>query len=369
MLKINGTRAPGLLLALACLVVTCLALGTPRTASAATLCPSVPAEQLTPLEQAQRLKICQETRRLEIDNDRNEGALGDLLAFGPLVTALAAIIAVGLTFFKQQRDKSREAAQDRGQPQLELQSRCDEQFATATGNLGSEAAGLQAAGASSLLRIQQRSDSELQREIVLFCAAQLRIGVGDRVRQIVMEVFEKALRASFTDTSAEPALRDLSLDGAQIPGLNLADVDLMRIPFSANRANLVGAILRGADLWGLKAFEADLRESDCAKVNFGPAVLNGAICRRSNFAGASLSSSKWRDADVSGATFMGARLQSADFRCAILQGVEFSHANLNDAFFVGAHVDTATMRTILKANNWRKAHFDPVQQSAIAALS
>lgn len=361
--KRNVSRSILSLVALS--AVAWLALCPPVAAGAASTCPPLTGAQLPPLDEAQRQKLCQETRKLEIDNQRSAGALGDILALAPFLTALAAIATLGLASVKQQADKSRQRKEDRQQRALELQTRFDEQFADAIGNLGSEAAGLQAAGASSLLRLQQRSDTGFQREILLFCAAQLRIGVGDRVRQIVVEVFENALRTVFAVELAPHAAVTLSLEGAKAPRLNLAGVNLKGISVDFTRAELPGATLRQAEIWGLKADSSDISNSDCAKVNLGPAVLNNVNCRRTRFSGARLSSSKWRNADVSGATFIGAKLQSADFRGAVLQGVNFNHADLNDAYFDGAVVDLATIQTIVKANNWRKAHFDPRQRASI----
>lgn len=335
-------------------------------AAAEIVCPALTASTATS-QQLQDLKTCQEARKLEIDNSRNASWLGAVLAVAPFVTALVAVAAFAAGFWKQQNDKSRQARQDLGQRALEVQSRFDGQFAAATANLGSESTGLQAAGASSLLRLQRGDNADFQLEIILFCSAQLRIGVAERVRRIVTEVLEKALRATLSPDGSAGRLGELSLADAEAPRLDLAGLKMRNIHVDLSGAKLQGAHLREADLWKVTAESVDLSGADCAKTNFGPALLNGSTCRRTDFSGGKFSSSKWRGADLSGSTFVGASLQSADFRGATLQGVRFDHADLNDAYFATAVIDQATYASIRGVGNWRKAHFDAAQLRVLEA--
>ena len=104
------------------------------------------------------------------------------------------------------------------------------------------------------------------------------------------------------------------------------------------------------------------------KVNLENARLSGAILqearlmkarlRNTHFHGAILISANLKKADLRGARFQRARLQSAHFDKAVVLGAGFEDANLKDTFFLGTRFDNASLKSILRARNWEKAHFD-----------
>jgi uncharacterized protein YjbI with pentapeptide repeats len=84
-----------------------------------------------------------------------------------------------------------------------------------------------------------------------------------------------------------------------------------------------------------------------------------ALCRGADFSGAILVNAHLEDADLTDAKFYGARLQAAHLEGAKLVGAQFQQSNLADAYFIGAEFDFASKRSITRAVNWRKGHFDP----------
>ncbi|MDJ7440695.1 pentapeptide repeat-containing protein [Salmonella enterica] len=93
---------------------------------------------------------------------------------------------------------------------------------------------------------------------------------------------------------------------------------------SGSRANLRGADLRDADLYGANLRGANLRDADLYGANLRGANLYGADLRGANLRGANL-----YGADLRGANLRGANLYGADLRGANLYG-----ADLPDLTFV-----------------------------------
>jgi hypothetical protein len=134
-------------------------------------------------------KLAEEVRKLKFDNDRADSKFGLALAIGPFVTVIIAVLAFMATVFKQisdrekdriqradQQEKDRQQRADQqekdrqqraDQQEKDRQERFDQQFTTAIANLGSTEDGLRAAGAASLLRLQDSAAPSLQREILL----------------------------------------------------------------------------------------------------------------------------------------------------------------------------------------------------------
>ncbi|AFM54434.1 pentapeptide repeat-containing protein [Salmonella phage vB_SosS_Oslo] len=93
---------------------------------------------------------------------------------------------------------------------------------------------------------------------------------------------------------------------------------------SGSRADLRGANLRDANLYG-----ANLRGADLYGANLYGADLRGANLRDANLYGAEL-----RDANLRGANLYGAELRGANLRDANLYGANLRGANLPDLTFV-----------------------------------
>jgi len=332
-------------------------------------CASGAAAEPVPSPGADQLaydKLSEEVRKLKLDNDRADSGLGLALAAAPFITVLVAAVTFGAAALKQYRDNEAQRAADRSQQQKdrqqrtdqrerELQQRFDEQFTAAIVNVGSTEAGLQVAGAASLLRLQDSANASLQREILLYCAAQLRIGDNPRVQQVIKEIFLNALRL-ITSPDSGVILTELNLRGADLAGADLKGIDLRQLRLDLTGADLTGAILHSADLWRVQAARAVFAGADCRGVNFGPAMLRGADFRRAQLSGARLSSANVRAANLSGAVLRGAKLSSVHFENCIMNPTFFDHADINDAYFTGAKLDDVTLASLVTAQHRDTAH-------------
>ncbi|EKN7033777.1 pentapeptide repeat-containing protein [Salmonella enterica] len=103
---------------------------------------------------------------------------------------------------------------------------------------------------------------------------------------------------------------------------------------SGSRANLRGAYLSGADLFG-----ADLRDANLRGAYLSDADLRGADLRGADLRGADLS-----DADLRDANLRGAYLSDADLRGADLFGADLRDANLRGAYLSDADLSDADLR-------------------------
>jgi len=123
--------------------------------------------------------------------------------------------------------------------------------------------------------------------------------------------------------------------------------DSLREIVLANKANLSGADLSGADLSRANLFEADLSGADLSRANLYGADLSGANLSGANLygadlSGANLSGADLSRADLSGANLSGADLSGADLSRANLFGANLSGANLYGANLYGANLPIDT---------------------------
>ena len=366
----------------AVLVAAFIMLGTPVKASVAATVPQVPSARAaskpsttpsassqasqpnpqpspsstppSPHEGLDQKKLREEIRKLRIENDRSESVFGGLLAAAPFITALVAILTLGFTARNSRRESARQRSADRRQRKAEMQQRFDEIFTDAIKNLSSSDDAVRAAGAASMLRVSDTAKKPLQREVLIYVAAQLRLGVSEKVSPILKEVFEKAAAAVFSDSDS--SMREVVLRRADLSGIRMRNLSFRRAQLDLTEANLSGADLYESDMWSAKAPKAVLAGADCRKLNLGPADLREADLRRAQLAGAKMASSKLQGADLSGADLRGAKLQSAHFERAILIGVDFAFADVNDAYFTDAVMDVRTIETLRSAKNADKAH-------------
>lgn len=340
-------------------------------------CSAEPSTPSGTTEELARAKLAEEIRKLRFDTARAASGLGVALAAAPFVTVLVAIATFGAALFKQfgdreaqrnaeyaARDKDRQQREDQqnkdrqqreDQQNKDRQQRFDEQFMTAAAQVGAAEEGLQAAGAASLLRLQDSASDALQREILLYCAAQLRIRSSPSVQPIIKEVFEAAVRrVSVGDPAIRP--KTLNLAGADLTGIDLSNLDLRGVRVELTGANLNDANLSSADLWRVRADGATFLSSDCSNTNLGQASLVRSDFRRARLDGVRMSSANLRDADLSGATMRGARLQSAHFEGSVMNPTFLQRADINDTYFTGAHMDPATLHSLMEAKNRERAH-------------
>ncbi|EDF4547913.1 pentapeptide repeat-containing protein [Salmonella enterica] len=137
---------------------------------------------------------------------------------------------------------------------------------------------------------------------------------------------------SMREIGSRANLRGADLCGANLYGANLRGADLCG-------ANLYGANLRGADLCdanlrGADLCDANLRGADLCDANLRGADLCDANLRGANLRGANLYGANLRGADLCGANLYGANLRGADLCDANLRGADLCDANLPDLTFV-----------------------------------
>ena len=145
------------------------------------------------------------------------------------------------------------------------------------------------------------------------------------------------------------------------PGADLAGADLREANLWG--ADLAGADLREADLWGASLARASLARADLVGASLARADLTGANLRGANLMGANLMEANLRDANLRGAdlreanlrgaNLMGANLMEANLRDANLRGADLREANLR-----GAIIDDKCLETILTSRYWETANFD-----------
>ena len=104
------------------------------------------------------------------------------------------------------------------------------------------------------------------------------------------------------------------------------------------RANLYGANLCAANLYGANLYDANLRDADLYGANLYDANLRNADLRDADLYGANLRNADLRDADLCAANLCGANLRGANLYDANLRGANLYDANLRDADLYGANL-------------------------------
>jgi uncharacterized protein YjbI with pentapeptide repeats len=160
---------------------------------------------------------------------------------------------------------------------------------------------------------------------------------------------------------------DLNLDLARsrlrridLSGLDLHEADLAF-------ADLRHAKLGNTNMWRVLGYAVDVSKAALAGANLEEARWHTCRARETQFHDCRMTSAVLKEADLSGAEFFGSRLQGAHLERATLLGASFEGANLADAFFAGAKLDDAAVKSLSRALNWQKAHFDPEIAAAVAA--
>lgn len=97
------------------------------------------------------------------------------------------------------------------------------------------------------------------------------------------------------------------------------------------RADLRGANLQEAGLWGANLHRANLCKANLREANLWKANLRGANLRGADLWKANLRGANLRKADLRGANLRGARLCGANLCRADLRGVNLCEANLGEA--------------------------------------
>jgi uncharacterized protein YjbI with pentapeptide repeats len=128
-----------------------------------------------------------------------------------------------------------------------------------------------------------------------------------------------------------PRLSGAQLDGLSAPGANLREADLAQ-------ACLARAQLDAADLGQARLDRADLRGS-----SLRAAKLAGASARAAVFDGADLRAASLDEANLRGAQLRDARLEGAQLAKAELEGAQLCRALLDHANLAGANLRAANL--------------------------
>jgi hypothetical protein len=152
------------------------------------------------------------------------------------------------------------------------------------------------------------------------------------------------------------------LRGAVLRGADLRGAVLTRAVLRG--ADLTGAVLRGADLTGADLTGADLRGADLTRADLTGADLTGAVLRGADLTGAVLTGAVLTRADLTGAVLRGADLTGAVLRGAVLTGAVLRGAVLRGADLRGADL-TGAVLTPIRDDVWNVLDAAPAEVPAL----
>lgn len=157
--------------------------------------------------------------------------------------------------------------------------------------------------------------------------------------------------------------RSAHLDGLDLKGVALPNVDLRRADFRAStlaKASCVGTKFSQGKLTNTDFTEADLSQADLAGADLFKALLRHTLLRRANLRGAvmqqieaqhaSFIAANLSDAYLLMANLTGARLDAADLTGANLEAATLKSANLSLARLTGVNLKDADFTD---CNWWR----------------
>jgi uncharacterized protein YjbI with pentapeptide repeats len=297
-------------------------------------------------------KLRQEVNKLMLENNRLNNAWYNFSSYAALLTAIVAVSGVFLTIWKQFDERQK----DREQREFESRRHFDEIFNSIITNISSDNLSLQMSSAVSLFTFLKPEYYTFHEQVYLILLANLKLKLDQQVNDLLVKVFEKALRIRLSASQRinQPLKWELShtnLYRIDLSGLDLEDIDI-------GFADLRRANLKDANLFRIRGIEANLANARLSRSNLGEARLvranlSGAYLHATNLIAATL-----KETNLNEAQFYQAKMQSANLKNAILTGARFEQANLNDTYFTGAKFDQKALCSILKAENWDKAHFD-----------
>ncbi len=300
-------------------------------------------------------KLRQEVAKLQTENRKANSLLVFLVSNAGLLTMLLAIIGAIITIWKQIEERKK----DRQQRESENLRRIDEKFAAIVKDLGSDSVPIQAGAAVSILTFLQPRYEAFYEQVYLIILANLKIKKDKReeaTAELLLKAFEKAIRLliEFKMKQGEPIELDLShadLKRVNLAGLELSNTDL-------GYADMPNAVLEGANLFRARGYGANLRGARLSRANLNEARFKTAIFTDALFHESNLVAANMKETNLQHAQFHQAKLQSAHFENADLRGAQFNQANIDDAYFRGALLDDQALKSLLKAYNWKDAHFD-----------
>jgi uncharacterized protein YjbI with pentapeptide repeats len=349
------------------------------------------AQQRTERERLEIERLRKEIRRLDREHDRGFFTATNLALLGVAVPALIALLTLAVGSASQRRQRR------------------DEQFTAIVQDLAAEEPvrrlagllgvrpflGLREPGDDSRLARWRAGRAEAAtrhyRPMIFRLARELSRDRGAEIRRdararrpaepepcphhlaqisdnALGRTFAAVLRAHFPRLPTGRERRgELDLKEAYLSGGDLSRLDLQSIPLNGallEDARLTESVLDSVDLRRaclrrVRAERASLVQTRLEDSNLQAARLIEARMPGARMHGAVLVSAELRRTDLRRAWFSHAALQAAHLDGADIRGAHFEGADLNDAYFCGVTVDDDAVESILRADNWDQAYYDP----------
>lgn len=308
-------------------------------------------------------KLRQEIAQLTLENERLSSSWQVFSPFTTLLTAIVAVAGVFVTIWKQFDERQR----DRQQREFESRRRLDEKFTSIIVNISSDNRSLQMSSIVSLLTFLKPEYDTFHEQVYLILLANLKLKLDAQVNNLLVNAFEKALRIKLSTLreTAEVDKLDFShtnLYRIDLSGLNLRELDI-------GFADLRHANMKDVNLFRVRGIEANLEKCHLTRANLGEARLVRANLAEAHLHQANLVAATLKEATLKGTQFYQAKMQSAHLESADITGAQFEQADLKDTYFIGSKFDQQVLRSILKAKNWDKAHFDEEITVKLAELN
>jgi len=379
-----------LTIGLAIVIITNYLIGSQRQLSYKTL-------SGLPLEKMSKTQLEEEKLRQEIlkaDAEVQQQRLSRITSFGSVVTAFVAIAGVGITIWTTLAENTKQREEDRRQRQAEQEQRerervqreieslrqLNERFTYTVGELGAETSPGRVSAAVSMFSFLQSDSVSLHEQVYWILLGNLKISHEFQINRFLVRVFERAIRMQLSQANMHGQLLDIPLDHAFLARIDLSGLDLSQANLTKRShdapsrldlgfADLQGANLNNTNLQRTRGISVNLRKARLSKANLSEVRFQKANLRLAILHDANMVAADLKQAKLKGAQLQRAKLQSAHFDSADLRGASFEQANLADTFFYGAQLNAGTLQSILKAHNWRTAHFDQPAREELEALA
>ena len=306
-------------------------------------------------------KLRAETEKLHGEVRNSSGVRGFFSQYAGVITALGALLAAGFAFLSQRKESNRLARSDIAAQQRAADQRLAEsdrdlaaRFSRLLADLGSDKEAVQAGAVVSLLTFLDQPDPTFHHQVRLATLANLKVAHPSSVTKLLRRTFERAMSSSAPFDPVEIDLSDGDLTGVTLRNLNLEGARLDRV--NLDDADLTDTSLKGAIGSVLKCAHVVLQGDQASLFN---ARLRDVEAAGARLQGSELVNAHIREANLRSARFEGARMQAAHFVDCDLSGARFDGANVADTYFNGCTFDDNALRSLLKARNLQKAHFDP----------
>jgi uncharacterized protein YjbI with pentapeptide repeats len=297
-------------------------------------------------------KLRQDVLKIQLENKNLTSPWQRLSSFATITTIAVAVIGTFVTIWKQFIERQK----DREQREAESRRRLDEKFSSLIKDLGAENKSLKVSAIVSMMTFLREEYSDYHKQVYSILLSNLKIEQDEECNRLLVQVFEKAVRMYLRKADKFGEKNHLDFKNTCLYGIDLEGLNLAYIDFAWT--DLRYANLRKTDLFRAKGLDATLEDVSFTGARIREARLEWANLQNAHFHDAILHSSNLKKTNLKNAQFYRAELQSAHFERADLRGATFKQANLNDTYFFGAIFSDDTLKSILKARNWEKAHFD-----------